>query len=213
MGYEQVRARLQAGVKLVAVSKGRVRAEVEHLLARGARDFGENRIPEAEEKFAGLRTTHPDVRLHLIGPLQSNKVAAAIRVFDVIHTLDRDSTAAALARKRDAGARLPQLLVQVNIGEEAQKSGVTPAELEGFLRRAETDYELNISGLMCIPPAGREPETYFDALREAADRHGLHERSMGMSDDYPTAIACGSTMVRIGRALFVRYSEAGFTGS
>ena len=189
--------------KLIAVSKQQPKARIAKALDAGVTVFGENRVQEAQkrwgEEFAERRS---ELELHLIGPLQSNKTAQACALFDVIHTLDRPSLAKALAKHRDAGHELPSLLVQVNTGEEAQKSGVLPGELSQFLTSMEKDYDLKIAGLMCIPPIEEAPSAHFMLLRELARDHGLSELSMGMSGDYDVAAKLGATCVRVGSALF-----------
>lgn len=200
-GYAAVAATLPAGVRLIAVSKGRDRDAIESLHKQGAVDFGENRVQEAEQKFADP-TFVPGRMLHLIGPLQSNKVTAALRLFDYIHSLDRESLAEALVRRREAGAKLPQLLMQVNLGREPQKSGVAPEQAEALATRLRQVHNLPLIGLMTVPPAGIDPTPYFQELATMARQWGLPQLSMGMSDDWPEAVKSGSTMLRIGRALF-----------
>ncbi len=191
-----------ARVRLVAVSKTHPAEVVEQALATGHRLFGENRVQEAAAKWPGLRARYPGVELHLIGPLQSNKAREAIALFDVIQSLDRPKLAEALVRLRDEGLSLPRLLVQVNTGCEPQKAGVLPAEADAFLARCAGEWNLPVAGLMCIPPVEQEPSPHFALLRTIAERHGLSELSMGMSDDYPVAAAFGATMVRVGSAIF-----------
>ena len=186
-------------VRLVAVSKGHERAVVEEALALGVRAFGENRVQEAEAKFAGLRESYPDLRLHLIGPLQTNKAKAALALFDVIETVDRPSLVDALVAA--APPRPVQFFVQVNTGEEPQKAGVVPADLPALLAYCR-EKGLKISGLMAIPPADQPPAPHFALLDELAARHGLPERSMGMSGDYAEGVRQGATEVRVGSALF-----------
>uniref|UniRef100_UPI0025FD1F12 YggS family pyridoxal phosphate-dependent enzyme n=1 Tax=Novosphingobium sp. UBA1939 TaxID=1946982 RepID=UPI0025FD1F12 len=163
--------------------------------------FGENRVQEAQAKWPALREAHPAIALHLVGQLQSNKAEDAVRLFDCIHSLDRPSLVSALARAMDkVGRRLP-CFVQVNIGEEEQKGGCAIADLPALLTEARTA-DLPLAGLMCVPPAGIEPAPFFALLDKLADDHGLSGRSMGMSDDFETAILLGATHVRIGSALF-----------
>jgi pyridoxal phosphate enzyme (YggS family) len=188
-------------VTLVAVSKTQSAAKIETLIAQGQRDFGENRVQEAQAKWPGLRTLHPDVRLHLIGRLQSNKADQAVALFDAVHSLDRPSLVAALATAMDKAGRRPDCFVQVNIGGEAQKGGCPVAELPALLDLARA---LPVVGLMCLPPEGREPAPYFALLADLARRHGLTGLSMGMSADYETAVMTGATHVRVGTALFGR---------
>lgn len=193
--------RSSAEVSLVAVSKTHDAAAIAPLIAAGQRVFGENRVQEAAGKWPGLRAETPGLELHLIGQLQSNKTAEAVALFDAIHALDRSSLVAALARACDAAGRQPTLFVQVNIGDEAQKGGVTITGLPVLLAEAR-DAGLTVSGLMAIPPADTEPAPYFALLAELADRHALPLRSMGMSGDFQTAIMLGATHVRVGTALF-----------
>lgn len=191
-----------AGVGLVAVTKTVPPAVIEEALAAGHRLFGENRVQEAEAKWPALKARYPDARLHLIGPLQRNKVRRAVRLFDVIETLDREELATALALAIvDAGVR-PELLVQVNTGEEPQKAGVPPRDAEAFVARCRDVHRLPIAGLMCIPPADEEPALHFALLREIAGRCGITGLSMGMSADFETAIAFDATVVRVGTAIF-----------
>ncbi|MXM66870.1 YggS family pyridoxal phosphate-dependent enzyme [Streptomyces sp. HUCO-GS316] len=164
--------------------------------------FGENYVQEAKVKWPGLKDEYPDTELHLIGPLQTNKAREAVALFDVIHSLDRHSLAKALSRQCENQERHPVMFVQVNTGEERQKSGVLPGEADDFIAACRNLYGLNIAGLMCIPPAGQPPEQHFDRLAKIAARNGLSELSMGMSSDYATAVAYGATSVRVGSAIF-----------
>ena len=189
-------------VTLVAVGKTYGAEVMEDALAAGQRVFGENRVQEAQGKWPALKARHPDLRLHLIGPLQTNKVKDILGLFDVLHTLDRESLAVALVKARDKGAALPSLLVEVNTGKEPQKAGVLPEDVDAFLARCRDEWSLPIAGLMCIPPHGEPPALHFGLLREIARRHGLAELSMGMSADYATAVTFGATMVRVGSAIF-----------
>ena len=191
-----------ASVRLVAVSKLQPEARIAGALEAGHRLFGENRVQEAEARWPAFRERFPDIRLHLIGGLQTNKVRAAVRLFDAIATLDRPRLAAALAREFDRTGRALPCFVQVNTGEEPQKGGAAPAALDGFLDRCRNEYGLNVVGLMCMPPAGDLPGPHFAFLREAARRNGLAGLSMGMSADFETAIRFGATHVRVGRAVF-----------
>lgn len=188
-------------VTLIAVSKTRAADEIAPLIAAGHRDFGENRVQEAEAKWPALRATAPDLRLHLIGQLQSNKADAAVALFDAIHSVDRASLVAALARAMDRACRRPDCFVQVNIGEEPQKGGCAITDLSALLAEARSA-DLPVVGLMAIPPAGVEPAPYFALLAKLARDHGLAGLSMGMSDDFETAAMLGATHVRIGTALF-----------
>ena len=208
----EVRARIEAAaraagrdpaaVTLIAVSKTFPAAAIEPVLAAGQRHFGENRVQEAREKWPALREKHPDVTLHLIGPLQTNKVKYAVRLFDVIHTVDRPKLAAELAREMERRDRHLPVFVQVNTGEEPQKAGVLPAEADAFIAACRDEYGLNVIGLMCIPPVLEEPALHFALLEKIARRNGLKNLSMGMSHDYETAIAFGATHVRVGSAIF-----------
>jgi pyridoxal phosphate enzyme (YggS family) len=191
-----------AAVKLVAVTKTVPEAVVEEAIALGQRRFGENRVQEAKSKYPGLKARHPDLELHLIGPLQSNKVRDAVALFDVIESLDRPKLAGALAAEFERSGRRPRLLVQANTGEEPQKAGVRPAEVDDFVARCRDEHGLAIEGLMCIPPVDEEPSLNFALLAKLASRLGLTELSMGMSGDFAKAIAFGATSVRVGSAIF-----------
>jgi hypothetical protein len=191
-----------AGITLVAVSKTHPAAAIEAALAAGQRVFGENRIQEAAAKYPELRQRNPDLELHLIGPLQTNKVEDAVRLFDVIESVDREKLARKLAAEMTRQGRRPRLLVQVNIGEEPQKAGVPPKEAPGFIRLCRESIGLEIAGLMCIPPAAADPAPYFALLREIGRRNDARELSMGMSGDYEIAIRQGATLVRLGSAVF-----------
>lgn len=191
--------RPRSAVTLVAVSKEQPEAAVAAVLAQGWRVFGENRVQEAEGRWAGRRE---GLDLHLIGPLQSNKLARALDLFDAIHSLDREGLAAKLARAAQARGACPPLFVQVNVGAEPQKAGVAPGDLDGFLAACRMVYDLPVAGLMCIPPADADPVPHFAALAAMARRHGLEGLSMGMSGDFETAIAHGATHVRVGSAIF-----------
>ncbi len=195
------RERLQ-GKTLIAVTKNQSVEAVREALAAGQRVFGENRVQEAQKKFADLRVAFPDIELHLIGPLQTNKAKDAVEFFDVIQTLDRPELAEALAKAMRKTGKTPRLYIEVNIGLEPQKSGIAPDKAEAFLTLCRDAYKLSVSGLMCIPPQGKNPKPYFCALRDLAENLSLPHVSMGMSADFETAIACGATEVRIGTALF-----------
>ncbi len=188
--------------QLVAVSKQQPWARVTALMDLGHRVFGENRVDEAQQKWARVRAATPELRLHMVGPLQRNKLKAALGLFDALHSLDRPSLAEALAAAHAAGETLPQLFVQVNIGDEPQKSGVAVADLPQFLTHCREQCRLKIAGLSCLPPRGRAAAPYFALLHKLAQRHGADALSMGMSADYRDALACGATHVRIGAALF-----------
>jgi pyridoxal phosphate enzyme (YggS family) len=191
-----------AEITLVAVSKTFPAQAIEPMLAAGQRVFGENYVQEAKTKWGPLRERFPDVELHLIGPLQSNKARDAVRLFDVIHTLDRTSLAAALTKEIAQSERPPRLLVQVNTGEEPQKGGVLPAEADAFIALCREKHGLTIEGLMCIPPADEPPSPHFALLAKLAKRNGLKVLSMGMSADFEAAIQLGATHVRVGSAIF-----------
>ncbi len=188
-------------ITLVAVSKTRPAEAILPLIAEGQRVFGENRVQEADAKWPPLQEAHPDLQLHLIGQLQSNKAEEAVRRFDCIHSLDRRSLLSALARAMDKVGRQVPLFVQVNIGAEEQKGGCAIADLPALLTEARAA-ALPVIGLMCVPPAGIEPAPFFALLGKLADDHGLGERSMGMSEDFETAIMLGATHIRVGSALF-----------
>ena len=196
------RARREAGdVTLVAVSKTHPAGAILPLIAEGHRHFGENRVQEAQDKWPALREAHPDIVLHCVGQLQSNKAEDAVRLFDVIHSLDRPSLVTALAKAFDrTGRRLP-CFVQVDVGEEPQKGGCAVGDLPALLDRARAA-DIPLAGLMCVPPAGIEPAPFFAFLDKLASDHGLEGRSMGMSGDFETAIMLGATHVRVGSALF-----------
>jgi pyridoxal phosphate enzyme (YggS family) len=194
--------RAPGDIGLVAVSKTHDAARVSTVLQAGHRQFGENRVQEAAGKWPQLREEFSDVKLHLIGPLQTNKVRLAFELFDVIETVDRPKLARAIAREADKAGRMPDCLIQVNTGAEAQKAGVMPDEADDFIEGCRTEYGLPITGLMCIPPVDEEPSLHFALLREMARRNGLAQLSMGMSSDYRVAIAFGATLVRVGTAIF-----------
>ena len=193
--------RSSADVTLVAVSKTRPAEQIAPLIAAGQRDFGENRVQEAAAKWPALRAPHPDIRLHMIGQLQSNKAAEAVALFDTIHSLDRKSLLDALSEAATKAGRFPACFVQVNVGEETQKGGVAIAGLGSFLDAVRAS-PLPLAGLMCIPPADLEPAPFFAFLNELARRHDAVGLSMGMSADYEIAVKLGATCVRVGSALF-----------
>jgi len=198
---EKAAGRAEGAVTLIAVSKVQPPERVESVLAAGHRVFGENYVQEAAGKWPGWRERFPGVELHMIGPLQTNKLKPALELFDAIHTLDRPSLAGKLARQVQARGACPQLFVQVNTGAEPQKAGVLPDEADAFIAQCRA-LDLAIAGLMCIPPEDRDPLPHFRALRDMAARNGLAGLSMGMSADFETAIAEGATHVRIGSAIF-----------
>jgi len=189
-------------VSLVAVSKAFKAAAIKPIIAAGQLVFGENRVQEALGKWPPLRAKYPEIRLHLIGSLQSNKASDAMSLFDVIETVDRPKLVDAIARLRDRNGYCPDLLVQVNIGEEPQKAGVWPGKADAFIDRCRTEFALPVRGLMCIPPLDEEPSLHFGLLREIALRNDLGLLSMGMSADYEIAVALGATHVRVGTAIF-----------
>jgi PLP dependent protein len=189
-------------VKLIAVSKTVPAVVIEEAIEAGQRLFGENRVQEAHGKWQALKALHPDIELHLIGPLQTNKVREAVALFDVIETLDRPKLARALAEEIDRQGKRPRLLVQVNTGEEPQKAGVKPDETADFVLLCRDTLNLEIDGLMCIPPFDEEPSLHFALLAKLARELGLDELSMGMSGDFAKAIAFGATYVRVGTAIF-----------
>ncbi len=194
--------RTPQSITLIAVSKQQPDDRVEAMLATGQRVFGENRVQEAQTRWAARRAEHSDLQLRLIGPLQSNKAADAVALFDMIESLDRPKLAAALAEAAQKQGKSPDILIQVNTGEEEQKAGIAPREADAFIKAARETYGLPIRGLMCIPPADEEPAMHFALLAKIAARNGLTQLSMGMSDDFETAIRFGATHVRIGSALF-----------
>lgn len=189
---------------LIAVSKTQPTERIRDAIAAGQTVFGENRVQEAKEKWPGLRAEFPDVRLHLIGPLQTNKVKEALALFDVIETLDREKLAKEVSgvRGQDSGFRTKEFYIQVNTGEEPQKAGVAPKEATAFIHYCVHDLSLPVTGLMCIPPAEEEPTPHFALLRNLAKAHGLANLSMGMSGDFETALMLGATHIRVGTALF-----------
>ena len=188
-------------IELIAISKRHPAEAILPLIEAGQRSFGENRVQEAQAKWPALKQAYPDIRLHLVGQLQSNKAADAVALFDAIHALDRPSLAEALAKAIEKEGRAPMLFVQVNIGAEEQKGGCAIADLPALLAQCR-DLNLAISGLMCVPPAHTEAAPYFALLAKLAEDNALGELSMGMSGDYETAAMLGATFVRVGTALF-----------
>lgn len=188
-------------VSLIAISKTHPGTRIAPLIAVGQRLFGENRVQEAAEKWPALQEAHAGIELHLVGQLQSNKAEDAVRLFDCIHSLDRSSLVGALARAMDKLGKQVPCFVQVNIGDEEQKGGCAIADLPALLAAARAA-DLPLLGLMCVPPAGIEPAPFFALLGKLADDHGLTGLSMGMSDDFETAVMLGATHVRVGSALF-----------
>lgn len=191
-----------ASVHLIAVTKTFEADDILPVLAAGHRLFGENRVQEAKTKWPPLRARHPDLALHLIGPLQSNKTREAVELFDAIHTVDRPKIAKAIAEEQARLGKRLQLFIQVNTGEEPQKAGIAPAEADAFIARCRDTYGFAIVGLMCIPPADEAPAPHFALTAKIAARNGLAKLSMGMSADFATAIAFGATHVRVGSAIF-----------
>ncbi len=191
-----------ATVTLVAISKTFGADAIAPVIAAGQRVFGENRVQEARAKWPALKERHPDIELHLVGPLQSNKTKDAVALFDAIHSVDRPSLAEALAKEFARQTRRPTLFVEINTGAEPQKAGVLPEDTDAFLRTCRESYGLDIAGLMCIPPADEPPAPHFALTAKIARRNGLKLLSMGMSADFPLAIAFGATHVRVGTAIF-----------
>jgi PLP dependent protein len=191
-----------AGVTLVAVSKTHGADRVRELLAVGQRVFGENRVQEAQEKFPALKAEYADLKLHLIGPLQTNKAREAVALFDVIQSVDREKLAVTLAKEMTRADKRPDCFIQVNTGEEPQKAGILPTDLDSFVAVCRDRHKLPVVGLMCIPPVDEEPALHFALLAKMAARHDLPNISMGMSADYETAVRLGATHVRVGSALF-----------
>jgi pyridoxal phosphate enzyme (YggS family) len=216
---EDVRARIERScrdigrdpgeVELVCVSKNFGPEAIRVVADAGQRVFGENRVQEAREKWPGLRATYGQIDLHLIGPLQSNKAADAVELFDVIETVDRPKIATALAQAIHASGKRPRLYIQVNTGEEPQKAGVAPRDLGGLLHRCRVELNLTIEGLMCIPPADQLASPHFALLRRLASESGLQKLSMGMSSDFELAIQLGASSVRVGSAIFGSRARVG----
>ncbi|WP_414710286.1 YggS family pyridoxal phosphate-dependent enzyme [Pseudorhodoplanes sp.] len=211
-GLSEVRARIAAAcreagrdpasVALIAVSKTFGADAIAPAIAAGQRVFGENRVQETRAKWPAIRAHHPDLSLHLIGPLQSNKAKDAVALFDAIHSVDRPSLCEALAKEIQKQGRSPLLFAQINTGAEPQKAGILPEDADAFLRSCTADYGLTISGLMCIPPFDEAPAPHFALTAKIAARNGLKLLSMGMSTDFEAAIAFGATHVRVGSAIF-----------
>ena len=191
-----------ASVELIAVSKMFAADAIRPVIAAGQRHFGENRVQEAKGKWPALRAETPGLVLHLIGPLQSNKAREAVELFDAIHTIDREKIARAVAEEMARQGRKPQLFVQVNTGEEPQKAGVSPRDAAAFVALCRDQLSLAIAGLMCIPPVDEEPAVHFAFLAKLASEAGVSGLSMGMSDDFETAVELGATHVRVGSAIF-----------
>ncbi|WP_137389262.1 YggS family pyridoxal phosphate-dependent enzyme [Rhodoligotrophos defluvii] len=187
---------------LIAVSKTFGPEEIVPVIEAGQRVFGENRVQEAKAKYPSLRKRYPDLELHLIGPLQTNKVKEAVALFDAIHTVDRPKLAAELAKEMQKQNRHPRLFIQVNTGAEPQKAGVLPDEADAFIAQCREQFGLETAGLMCIPPVDEEPSLHFALLDKIAKRNGIKNLSMGMSGDFETAIAFGANYIRVGSAIF-----------
>jgi pyridoxal phosphate enzyme (YggS family) len=194
--------RKRSSVTLIAVSKTFGSDAITPVIEGGQRVFGENRVQEAKAKWPALMTAYPDVVLHLIGPLQSNKAKEAIALFHAVHSVDRPSICQALAKEIESQKKHPELFVQINTGEEPQKAGVAPGEADAFIKSCRETYGLTISGLMCIPPVNEAPAPHFALTAKIAARNGLANLSMGMSADFATAIKFGATHVRVGSAIF-----------
>ncbi|MBM3559829.1 MAG: YggS family pyridoxal phosphate-dependent enzyme [Alphaproteobacteria bacterium] len=191
-----------ATVTLIAISKQQPDERIAAALAAGQRVFGENRVQEAEAHWSARRAALPDLDLHMVGPLQTNKVREAVALFDAIHSVDRPRLAAALANETARSGRRPACFIEVNTGEEPQKAGVLPADADAFIERCRTEFALPLAGLMCIPPHDAVPAPHFALLATIARRHGLQSLSMGMSADYEVAVTLGATHVRVGTAIF-----------
>ncbi|HYN38550.1 MAG TPA: YggS family pyridoxal phosphate-dependent enzyme [Rhodospirillales bacterium] len=196
--------RAPEAVTLVVVTKTHLASMVARVLAAGQRVFGENRVQEAESKWPALKSAFPGTSLHLIGPLQRNKVRRAVRLFDVVDSIDRPEIARAVAEAGSEEGRTPDVFVQVNTGEEPQKAGVFPEATDSLVTACRDDFGLRVRGLMCIPPLDEEPSLHFALLREIARRNDLSELSMGMSADFAVAVRFGATHVRVGTAIFGR---------
>ncbi len=201
-GAAEAAGRPAEAATLIAISKSQSEARIRAALDAGQRVFGENRVQEAQAHWTALRSAYRDLELHFVGHLQSNKVAEAVALFDVIHSVDRPKLARALAREMARSGASVGLFVQVNIGAEPQKGGVAPGDAEAFIAGCREEYGLEIEGVMCIPPADEEPSPYFALLAGIAQRAGLANLSMGMTSDYEIAVRLGATHVRVGRAIF-----------
>ncbi len=198
---EKLAGRQAGSVQLIAVSKVQPNARVQAVLEQGHRLFGENKVQEAQGKWPMFKEQFADVQVHLIGPLQTNKIKSAIELFDAIHTVDRPKLALKLATEIQAQGKSPDMFIQINTGEEPQKAGVSPADADTFIQECQ-DLDLPIIGLMVIPPVNEEPSLHFALLRKIAERNGLTGLSMGMSSDFERAVALGATHVRVGSAIF-----------
>ena len=191
-----------SAINLVAVSKNFGSTEIEVAINSGCRIFGENKVNEAKEKWPKLKEKYPEIKLHLIGHLQSNKVKDAVKLFDVVESLDSEKLAEILAMEMTKQNKFLEIFVQINIGEEEQKSGISPQDADQFIKKAINDYKLNVTGVMGIPPANENPALYFALLTTIAKRNNLKNISMGLSGDYETAIALGANFIRVGSAIF-----------
>jgi len=199
---EVAAGRAPGSAQLVAVSKTHPSEQIRPALETGHRVFGENRVQEAAAKWPALREDFPDIELHLIGPLQSNKVAQAVALFDVIQTVDREKLARALAAEFERTGLKRRVFIQVNTGAEPQKAGILPQDADAFIRACIEDHKLDVAGLMCIPPVDEEPALHFALLAKIARRNGITGLSMGMSGDFETAVRMGATHIRVGTAIF-----------
>ncbi len=201
-GAARAAGRAAQDITLVAIAKLHVEARIVPALEAGHRVFGENRVQEAEAKWPALRARYPDVALHLVGPLQTNKARNAVALFDVIETVDRPKLARRLAGEMARADKRPSCFIEVNTGEEAQKAGVLPADADAFVALCRDALDLPIAGLMCIPPFDDEPALHFALLADIAARNGLDQISMGMTADFDIAVRFGATHVRVGTAIF-----------
>jgi len=189
-------------IELLCVSKTQDSSRIQQALAAGQRLFGENRVQEAQDKWPALQQTYPDAKLHLIGPLQSNKARQAVELFDVIETVDRPKIAQALAHEIQRAGKAVDMFIEINIGSEPQKAGILPQNADLFIKQCREDYGLSVKGLMCIPPQGQQAAPHFAFLAQIAKRNEVTGLSMGMSADYPIAIQLGATLIRLGTAIF-----------
>ena len=191
-----------SSITLIAISKKQSLEKIANLIKCNQLEFGENQLQEIIDKWPLNSENRRKVKLHFVGAIQSNKIDSIMNECDVIHSIDREKTLKKIARKLQQSKKKVELFVQVNVGEESQKAGVLPRNIDEFIKMCSEDYGLSISGLMCMPPFNRNPEEFFVHTRKIADRHNLSNLSMGMSNDYETAIKCGSTHIRLGTALF-----------
>lgn len=188
--------------KIIAVSKRQPIHKIDNMLETGHRIYGENRLEEAQEHWQDRKSAYPDLELHFIGHLQSNKATSVVELFNVIHSLDRDSVGKAVAKAMNKIGKRPDCFIQVNTGEEPQKSGILPKDFSAYIKKCQNEWGLPIVGLMCLPPAGVNPVPHFASLKKLADEHGLTQLSMGMSNDWELAVRMGATHIRLGTALF-----------